>query len=146
MKDIILVISLLCAVGLTVVVIRFAEKADKAGKSLDEERYSRMVAEETLQKNDAKLTTLQVELKEDQSKMTKIEDILDQEKNVNADLKKQYDDLTQAKANLESKLQTVLEEKAAAVMQAQAQQAAASSAGAPSLVPAAQTAVTTTGH
>src|SRR5665213_1863029 len=101
MKDIILVISLLVAVGLSVVVIRFAEKADKAGKSLEEERYSRMVAEETLQKNDAKLTTFQEELKEDQDKMSKIQDILEQEKGVNADLKKQYDELTASKADLE---------------------------------------------
>ncbi len=42
----------------SVVVIRFAEKADRAGKNLEEERYSRMVAEETLQKNNAKLMTL----------------------------------------------------------------------------------------
>jgi len=104
MKDIILVISLLLAVGLSVVVVRFAEKADKAGKSLEEERYSRMVAEETLQKNDAKLTTFQEEVKEDQDKMSKIADILEQEKGVNADLKKQYDQLTQAKTDLESKL------------------------------------------
>lgn len=118
MKDILLVISLLLAIGLSVFVIRFAEKADKAGKSLEEERYSRMVAEETLQKNDAKLTTLQQAVKEDQNKMAKIEDILDQEKNVNSDLKKQYDELTQAKANLEAKLQSVLQEKAQAAAQA----------------------------
>jgi len=122
MKDIILVVSLLLAVGLSVVVVRLAEKADKAGKSMEEEHYSRMVAEETLQKNSAKLTTLQEALKEDQDKMAKIEDILDQEKNVNSDLKKQYDQLSEAKANLETKLQTVLQEKAkatAALEQAQ---------------------------
>src|ERR1019366_185749 len=114
MKDIILVISLLLAVGLAVVVVRYAEKADKAGKNLEEERYSRMVAEETLQKNDAKLTTLQEQLKEDQDKVTKIENILDQEKGVNSNLKKQYDELSQAKTDLEAKLQSVVQEKAAA--------------------------------
>jgi uncharacterized protein YoxC len=121
MKDIILVISLLVAVGLSVFVVRFAQKADKAGKTLEEERYSRMVAEETLQKNAAKLTTLQVELKEDQDKMAKIVDILDQEKGVNSNLKKQYDELTEAKSNLESKLETVLQQKAQAVAALQAQ-------------------------
>lgn len=105
MKDVILVISLLLAVGLSVIVVRFAQKADKAGKSLQEERYSRMVAEETLQKNDAKLATLQESLKEDKDKMAKIEDILNQEKSVNSGLKKQYDELAEAKANLENKLQ-----------------------------------------
>ena len=113
MKDIVLVISLLLMVGLSVMVVRFAQKADKAGKNLEEERYSRMVAEETLQKNDAKLATLQQAVQEDQNKMAKIQDILDQEKTVNSDLKKQYDELAQAKANLENKLQTALKEKAA---------------------------------
>ena len=115
MKDIFLVISLLMVFGLLVVVVHFAQKADKAGKNLEEERYSRMVAEETLQKNDAKLTTYQAELKENKDKMAKIEDILDQEKGVNSDLKKQFDDLAETKAGLESKLKTALQEKSVAV-------------------------------
>jgi hypothetical protein len=141
MKDIILVISLLVAVGLSVFVVRFAQKADKAGKTLEEERYSRMVAEETLQKNAAKLTTLQMQVKEDQDKMGKIVDILDQEKGVNSNLKKQYDQLTEAKANLESKLETVLQQKAQAVaaLQAQAQvQPPAPAASVPTAAQAAQ--------
>ena len=121
MKDIVLVIALLVAVSLSVMVVRFAQKADKTGKSLEEERYSRMVAEETLQKNNAKLTTLQELLKEDQNKMTKIEDVLDQEKNVNSDLKKQYDQLAETKADLENKLQAALQEKAAGLTASQAQ-------------------------
>ena len=115
MKDIILAISLLLVFGLLVVVVHFAQKADKAGKNLEEERYSRMVAEETLQKNDAKLITYQEELKENKDKMAKIEDILDQEKGVNTDLKKQYDDLSEIKADLEAKLKTALQEKSVAV-------------------------------
>jgi len=123
MKDIILVVSLMVVVGLSVIVIRFAEKADKAGKNLEEERYSRMVAEETLQKNDAKLSTFEEQIKEAQNKMAKIQDILDQEKGVNSDLKKQYDELTEAKASLEAKLETVLQQKevAVAALKAQAQ-------------------------
>ncbi len=114
MKDILFVLSLLIVVGLSVVVVRLSQKADKASKSLDEEKYSRMVAEETLQKNDAKLVTLQEELKGDRNKMAKIATILEQEKGVNSNLKKQYDQLTKAKADLEAKLETVLRERAAA--------------------------------
>jgi uncharacterized protein YoxC len=116
MRDIILVISILVSVGLLVVVVNIAQKADKAGKNLEEERYSRMVAEETLQKNNAKLTTYQEELKEDQGKMAKIADVLEQEKGVNSDLKKRYDELAASKANLEAKL-TALQEKPAAKAQ-----------------------------
>jgi len=115
MKDIVLVISLLLAVGLSVVVVRFAQKADKATRSLEEARYSRMVAEETLQKNDAKLATFEMQLKEDQDKMGQIAEILTQEKSINLSLKKQYDELTEAKSNLEAKLTAVLAQKQAAV-------------------------------
>jgi len=146
MKDIFLVISLLLAVGLSVVVVRFAEKADKAGKSLDEERYSRMVAEETLQKKASELMNLHDQLKGDQDKMGKIEDILDEQKGINSDLKKQYDALVQAKSDLEEKLQQVLQEKAVAQAAVQAQAKEASSA--PAVVPVAQGVVQTavTGH
>ncbi len=122
MKDVILVIALLMAVGLSVVVVRFNEKATKAGKSLQEERYSRMVAEESLQKNAAKVATLESQLKTAQDKMGKIEDILEQEKGVNSDLKSQYERLAQSKSELEGKLKATLEEKSTA--QAQAAQSA----------------------
>jgi len=120
MKDIILVIVLLIMVGLSVLVVRFGEKANKASKNLEEERYSRMVAEETLQKNAAKLTVLFSQLKDEQDKMAKIEDILDQEKNENTDLKKQYDELAQSKADLEDKLRSALQEKTKIAAQMQA--------------------------
>ena len=71
MRDIILVIVLLIMVGLSVLVVRFAEKANKAAKNLEEERYSRMVAEETLQKNAAKLTILFSQLKKNKTKWLK---------------------------------------------------------------------------
>ena len=123
MKDVVLIISLLLMVGLSVMVMRFAQKADKVGKSLEEERYSRMVAEETLQKNDAKLAALQEAVQESKNKMAKIQDVLDQEKTVNSDLKKQYDGLAEAKAKLEDQLQTMLKEKAAGLAAVQAKPA-----------------------
>ena len=123
MKDVLLVIALLIAVALSVVVVRFNEKAVKAGKSLEEERYSRMVAEETLQKNAAKLTTMEAQMKAADAKMAKIQDILDQEKGVNSDLKQQYDKVAQAKAELEEKMKATLSQQAIAG-QAQAPAAA----------------------
>ena len=53
--------------------------------------------------------------------MAKIEDVLDQEKGVNSDLKKQYDELAETKADLESKLRTALQEKSVAVAALQSQ-------------------------
>ena len=86
------------------------------------------------------------QLKGDQDKMGKIEDILDEQKGINSDLKKQYDALVQAKSDLEEKLQQVLQEKAVAQAAVQAQAKEASSA--PAVVPVAQGVVQTavTGH
>lgn len=117
MKDIILVVSIVVAVLLTVVLIRFNDKASKATKALEQERYNRMVAEETLQKNAAKITSLEEQLKVATDKMSRIQDILDQEQTVNQDLKKQYEQLAQTKASLEEKLQQAItvQESVAAV-------------------------------
>ncbi len=135
MKDILLVVSILVSIALTVVVVRFNEKATKAGKNLEEERYSRMVAEESLQKSAAKLATLEAKLKSADSKMTKIQDILEQEKDVNADLKQQYEKLAETKADLELKVKAALEAQAqaqAVVANAEAEVVAADvSAGQP---------------
>ena len=114
MKDVVLVVTILVSVGLLVFVVRFNEKATKAGKSLEEERYSRMVVEESLQKTSSKVSTLEAQLASAQEKMVKVQDILDQEKNVNDDLRTQYDKLRQSKTDLESKLQATLQEQQAA--------------------------------
>ena len=112
-KDIFLVVLVLACVGLTGVLINILEKTNRVNKSLEEERYSRMVAEESLQKNAAKLSTLETQLKVANEKMAKVQDLIDQQKTVNMDLKKQFEDLNNAKIELESKLKTALEEKAA---------------------------------
>ena len=110
-KDIVLVILVLICIGLVFVVVNVLEKENKVNKNLDEERYSRMVAEESLQKNAAKLSTLEAQLKSANEKMAKVQDQIDQQKTNNADLQKQYEDLNSIKTELESKLKTALEEK-----------------------------------
>ena len=115
-KDILLIIcAVITAVSLLCAVYVFG-KQGKLAKSLEEERYGRMVAEESSQKSATKLAALENQIKSTDGKMAKLKDILDQEKSVNSDLKNQYDKLSQAKADLESKLKTAMEEKAAAVV------------------------------
>ena len=87
-KDVVLVILGLLVVGLSVFLVRSFEKEHRALKGLEEERYSRMVAEESLQKNAAKLSA---------------------EKGVNADLKKQYAQLAEAKEALEAKVKAAVQ-------------------------------------
>ena len=121
-KDAVVVILLLVAVALAAVLAHFAQKASRADKSLEEERYGRLVAEETLQKGAAKLVALENQVKTAADKMAKVQDLVDQEKGVNADLKKQYAKLAEAKEELEARLKAALQEQAA--VQAQVQPAA----------------------
>ena len=80
-------------------------------KNLQQERYSRLVAEENFEKNESKIRQLDLDLKLSQEKIVKIQKILDEEKNVNEDLKSQYEKLIKAKLELESKLNEALESK-----------------------------------
>ncbi|MBI3601897.1 MAG: hypothetical protein HY209_03285 [Candidatus Omnitrophica bacterium] len=107
-KDVLLVILVLISVGLLVTMVAILEKENKANKTLEEERYSRMVMEERLQIKEAKLVALETQLKAANEKMTKVQRIIDQQKNINTDLQKQYTDLNKAKTELESKLKTTL--------------------------------------
>ena len=127
-KDVLFVVcGLITVVAVTLAIYSF-EKQYKLSKSLEEERYGRMVAEESSQKSAAKLATLENQLKSTQDKMVKLKDILDQEKGVNQDLKNQYEQLVRAKTDLESKLKTAMEEKTAEQQQAAQQQAPAPAA------------------
>ncbi len=110
-KDIFLVILGLFCVGLIVALVGVLEKANKVNKSLDEERYGRMVAEESLQKNSAKLSILESQLKKANEKMKNVQDLIDNQKSANVDLQKQFQEVSDLKADLEAKLKIALEEK-----------------------------------
>ncbi len=112
-KDVVLVILGLLVVGLSVFLARSLEKEHRALKGLEEERYSRMVAEESLQKNAAKLSRMEAQIKSASDKMAKIQDIVEQQKGVNADLKKQYAQLAEAKEALEAKVKAAMQEQTA---------------------------------
>lgn len=119
MKDIVLVVLILLTLGLSVLLIRFHEKALKADKKLEEERYTRVIAEEQVQKNNAKIASYEAQLKVATNRMERIEDILKQEKDVNEDLKRQYDKLSQTKNELEGKLQQAIDQAQTAMASAQ---------------------------
>ena len=116
-KDVLLIIFIAVTVGALVLAFIAFEKIGKLSKSLEEERYSRMVAEESSQKSAAKMASIENQLKSSSDKMAKLKDIIDQEKGVNEELKNQFDNLAQTKAVLESKLRATLEEKAAVANQ-----------------------------
>jgi len=113
-RDVLLAVCALITAGAVAVAVYALERQHKLTKGLEEERYSRMVAEESSQKSAAKLATLENQTKTVDDRMAKLKEVLDQEKTVNQDLKEQYDQLAKAKAELEGKLQAILAQKAAA--------------------------------
>jgi hypothetical protein len=128
-KDVLLVICVVMTAGAVFFGVHAIEKQNQIAKGLDEERYSRMVAEESSQKSAAKVAVLENQVKSAESKMAKLKDILGQEKGVNSDLKNQYDKLVQNKASLEAKLKSVLEQKSAAEQQPAQQPVLAANTG-----------------
>lgn len=118
-KDILIPICILIALGAVAFAVYSLEKQNKLSKGLAEERYLRMVAEESSQKSAAKLAAFENQIKSTGDKMAKMKDILDQEKGVNSDLKTQYERLAKTKEELEAKLNATLEEKAAVEKAAQ---------------------------
>jgi FtsZ-interacting cell division protein ZipA len=110
MRDVLIVIGILVVLGSVVLAVYSFDRQRQLGKSLEEERYSRMVAEESSQKSAAKLATLDNQLKSAEEKIAKVKAVLDQEKGVNAELKKQYESLMQNKSELEARLQATVQE------------------------------------
>jgi len=111
MKDILFIITLVIAIGASVVLVRNHQEKSKMEKNLQQERYSRLVAEENFEKNESKIKQLDLDLKLSEEKIVKIQRILDEEKNVNEELKVQYEKLISAKAELEDKLKEAIETK-----------------------------------
>ena len=139
MKDIFFIISLVIAIAASVVLVRNYQERSKIEKNLQQERYSRLVAEENSEKSESKIKQLNLDLKLSEEKIVKIQRILDEEKNVNEDLKAQYDRLTRAKSELETKLQeTIINRESMEAQQKSAEDAQAVETQTPFVVPATQ--------
>lgn len=110
-NSLLIVIASVVTVGALLFAFFAFEKQNKLGKSLEEEKYGRLVAEESSQKSAAKLAALEVQLRSAEDKMSKVKDVLDQEKGVNSDLKSQYEKLEQAKTELENKVKELAQQK-----------------------------------
>ncbi len=130
-NTVVLVICLLIAAGSIAAAVYAFDKQNKLSKTLEEERYGRLVAEESSQKSAAKLAALENQVKTTGDKMAKLKDVLEQAKEVNSDLQSQYDKLAQAKASLEANLKSALEEKQAAAQAAVQAAEVAQTASAP---------------
>ena len=146
-NTLLIVIASVITIGALLLAFFAFEKQNKLTRNLEEEKYGRLVAEESSQKSAAKLASLEVQLRSAEDRMSKVKDKLDQESGVNSDLKSQYEKLEQAKNELESKVKELAAQKLEADKKAQeliakmdaaATQAAAQMAAAAPTAPTAQ--------
>ena len=117
------VVAILLAVILIAVsfglAINYNQTALKAKKDLERERYVRMVAEESSEKLNAKLHSIEGDIVRYQQKSQTAQSVVDQLKSVNADLETRLDKTARDRESLELKVreleQTLTNQNTAAV-------------------------------
>lgn len=108
MKNKILIISAILAVGCLTMVIISGQTVDKTRKDLNQERYNRMVVEEKLEKALLKVKSLENETTSSQNQAQNVQALLDQEKKANQDLRTELEKMTKLKGILEDQLKNAL--------------------------------------
>ncbi len=117
------IVAILLAVVLVAVsfglAINYNQTALRVKKDLERERYARMVAEESSEKLNAKLHSLEGDIARYQQKSQTTQSVVDQLKSVNADLESRLERTAQDRESLKLKVrdleQALTNQKAAAV-------------------------------
>ena len=89
MKNVFMLIIVVVAIMSIVLAVRYNKNAYKIQQDLNNERYSRMVAEENLQNATVKISSLENKLTKNQEKIQSIQTSLDRAKTTNDELTKQ---------------------------------------------------------
>ena len=108
MKNRILILVAVLAVGGLVMGVIADRTVDQTRKELERERYNRMVAEEKLEKVNAKIRSLEGETINAQNQTQSIQTVLEEEKNANDKLRKELEKMTKLKEVLEEQLKNAL--------------------------------------
>ena len=111
MKNFFLFLTLLVATVSIFLLVRFNQENAEKTQSLEQERFSRMTAEEDLQKDEYRIKKLEADLQTAQVKSSKTQEALDREKEVTAELKSQLEQLGKSKDSLERELGDALKNK-----------------------------------
>ena len=104
MKTTILIAAILVAVLGITMTVRFAKDAQSHEQNLNQERYNRMVAEESLASANTKINALETELERLQNKIKNSEKLLSETNAMNDDLKARLDKAMQIKGDMEKKI------------------------------------------
>lgn len=105
MKAFITIVSVLIAVGSCYLAFRYHQNAELAQGSLNEERYNKMLAEESLLKANSKISSLESGISRMEKKLSANDALLVQTKAINKDLRARLDKISEFKEKLEAKIQ-----------------------------------------
>ncbi len=109
MKNIAVIAVIVAILGaLIVTLVYYKREITKITKTLESERYSRLVAEEKVVNSASKIKQLEGDLKSNEDKIAKVQSLLKDQKNFNKDLETQYERLARTKIALEEQLKTVI--------------------------------------
>lgn len=98
---IILAVILSTCVSLT---YRYHKDSEKSVKNLNDERYSRMIAEEDLKNAQTEIKTIKADLERTQIKLKSLDASLEQQKMVNGDLKSRLTKAAELRTEMEKKI------------------------------------------
>ena len=104
----ILMTAAILAIGCLVIVIISGQAVGKTRKDLNQERYSRMVVEEKLEKTLLKVKSLENELTNTQNQVQSVQAIAEQERIANSNLRIELEKMTKLKGVLEDQLKNAL--------------------------------------
>ncbi|MCD4780520.1 MAG: hypothetical protein K8S27_08245 [Candidatus Omnitrophica bacterium] len=110
MRILIYLISFVIIAASIAFAVYYNNEADQATQSLEHERYSRMMAEEGLEKAKGTITALEAEMNRINVKIKGTKVMLEQATSTNKNLKTRLDRALQAKDDLRERIQTLQNE------------------------------------
>ncbi len=108
MRSVIYAVIIVVMIGSCLVAITANNNADELRQSLNQERYTRMVTEEKLQKANSRIKSIEDQLAETQNKIKSVQTILQEGQSTNTDLKTQLENVTQTKNSLEKRIEDLV--------------------------------------
>jgi len=109
MRVIIVILAVFLIVLCGWLAYHYNQTAFKAQDVLNQERFTRMTAEENLEKATDRISSLEAELTKSQNKINGLEKMVEQTKAINDDLKSRMDKALMIKDNLETKIKELQE-------------------------------------
>ena len=109
MKVIIVMLAIFLIVLCGWLAYHYSQTAFKAQDVLNQERFTRMTAEENLEKAKDRISSLEAEVSKTQNKINGLEKMVEQTKAINDDLKSRMEKAMSIKDNLETKIKELQE-------------------------------------